>query len=156
MKKNIYKLLDEAAEQYVPDNFDSIMDEIEKMPTAETPDVYSFTEKCSAAKHWKYAVAAACLCAVIAAGAIITVKTQYHTLFPGGAEDSERNSYNNSALTGEILWNKGTILGDIRLAGEFRAVSEKEWKSVFSINFPTEGKTEYFFVYKIGQGGKNS
>lgn len=149
MKKNIYMLLDEAAEQYVPDNFDSIMDEIEKMPTAETPDVYSFTEKRSAAKHWKYAVAAACLCAVIAAGAIITVKTQYHTLFPGGAEDSERNSYNNSALTGEILWNKGTILGDIRLAGEFRAVSEKEWKSVFSINFPTEGKTEYFFVYKI-------
>ena len=53
MKKNIYKLLDEAAEQYVPDNFDSIMDEIEKMPTAETPDVYSFTEKRSAAKHWK-------------------------------------------------------------------------------------------------------
>ena len=68
MKKNIYKLLDEATEQYVPDNFDSIMDEIEKMPTAETPDVYSFTEKRSAAKHWKYAVAAACLCAVIAAG----------------------------------------------------------------------------------------
>ena len=107
MKKNIYKLLDEAAEQYVPDNFDSIMDEIEKMPTAETPDVYSFTEKRSAAKHWKYAVAAACLCAVIVAGAIVTVKTQYHTLFPGGTEDSERNSYNNSALTGEILWNKG-------------------------------------------------
>ena len=107
MKKNIYKLLDEAAEQYVPDNFDSIMDEIEKMPTAETPDVYSFTEKRSAAKHWKYAVAAACLCAVIAAGAIVTVKTQYHTLFPGGAEDSERNSYNNSALTGESFGIRG-------------------------------------------------
>ena len=45
MKKNIYKLLDEAAEQYVPDNFDSIMDEIEKMPTAETPDVYSFNAR---------------------------------------------------------------------------------------------------------------
>ena len=41
MKKNIYKLLDEATEQYVPDNFDSIMDEIKKIPVSQTPVVLS-------------------------------------------------------------------------------------------------------------------
>ncbi len=150
MKKKIYKLLDEATEQYVPDNFDSIMDEIKKIPVSQTPVVHSFTEKHSAAKQWKYIVAAACICAVIAMGTIAIVKTQSNILSPGSLDDSERNSYNApSALTDEIIWNEGVVLGDIRLAGEFRAVSEKEWKSVFSINFPTEGKTEYFFVYKI-------
>lgn len=150
MKKKIYKLLDEATEQYVPDNFDSIMDEIKKIPVSQTPVVHSFTEKHSAAKQWKYIVAAACICAVIAMGTIAIVKTQSNILSPGSLDDSERNSYNApSALTDEIIWNEGVVLGDVRLAGEFRAVSEKEWKSVFSINFPTEGKTEYFFVYKI-------
>lgn len=150
MKKNIYKLLDEATEQYVPDNFDSIMDEIKKIPVSQTPVVHSFTEKHSAAKQWKYIVAAACICAVIAMGTIAIVKTQSNILSPGSLDDSERNSYNApSALTDEIIWNEGVVLGDVRLAGEFRAVSEKEWKSVFFVNFPTEGKTEYFFVYKI-------
>lgn len=150
MKKNIYKLLDEATEQYVPDNFDSIMDEIKKIPVSQTPVVHSFTEKHSAAKQWKYIVAAACICAVIAMGTIAIVKTQSNILSPGSLDDSERNSYNApSALTDEIIWNEGVVLGDVRLAGEFRAVSEKEWKSLFPVDIPMEGKTNYFFVYKI-------
>lgn len=150
MKKNIYKLLDEATEQYVPDNFDFIMDEIKKMPVSQTPVVHSFTEKHSAAKQWKYIVAAACICAVIAVGTIAIVKTQSNILSPGSLDDSERNSYNTpSALTDEIIWNEGVVIGDVRLAGEFRAVSEKEWKSLFPVDIPMEGKTNYFFVYKI-------
>ena len=134
MKKKIYKLLDEATEQYVPDNFDSIMDEIKKIPVSQTPVVHSFTEKHSAAKQWKYIVAAACICAVIAMGTIAIVKTQSNILSPGSLDDSERNSYNApSALTDEIIWNEGVVLGDVRLAGEFRAVSEKEWKSLFPV-----------------------
>ena len=52
-------------------------------------------------------------------------------------------------MTDEIIWNEGVVLGDVRLAGEFRAVSEKEWKSLFPVDIPMEGKTNYFFVYKI-------
>lgn len=65
MKKNIYKLLDEATEQYVPNNFDSIMAEIKKMPMNETlSETHKFLFKKKNRPALRYLVmssAAACL-----------------------------------------------------------------------------------------------
>lgn len=152
MKKNIYNLLDEVTEQYVPDNFNSIMNEIKKIPASQAPTVYSFTEKKSTTKQWKYTVAAACICAVIATGAIISIPSQNNILQPQTPDYSQSVSDKQPSIPANaVLWNEGALLEEARLAGEFRAVTEEEWKAFFAVELPTEGKVNYFLVYEISK-----
>lgn len=149
MKKKIYNLLDEVTDQYVPDNFDSIMKEIEKMNESPTSIVYPFQKKKTTAYKWKYAVVAASICSIIAIGTFVS--TMYKNTIPhldGTKSSNHISNVQPSVPTKELFWNEGISLNKARLAGEFVSVREKEWKSIFDVEITVEGSIDYFFVYE--------
>lgn len=128
------------------------MKEIEKMPSTHPATVYSLKEKKSYSKQWKYTIAAACLCAIIATGTIISIPTQNDISESGTTGDPYNTSYiSPSVQTNSIHWNEGPIMNNSRLAGEFHTVTENEWKAYFNTDLPAEGKINYFLVYEISK-----
>lgn len=147
MKNNIYTVLDEFTDQYVPDKWADIMTEIAKQPEqkSSTPMVTVIRSN----NKWKYTVAAACLCAIIASGAMLLPNFQNSIVVPNTTID---NTASNSAVITDrndvIHWNN-VALNNNRLAFEFKEVTKEEWLSHYPVSLPNNENAAYYLVYNI-------
>lgn len=150
MKKHTLDILEGIAEKNVPNNFETIVKRIEAMPCLESDFVV--IEKPKSNSRWKYSIAAACICAIISAGVLLSNTNPNNiTLSPDAPQSTM--GINNPLITNiskdNVIWNQDGIITQNRIAGEFKNIDESEWLKQFDINIPFSENVEYNFVYQI-------
>lgn len=151
MKNNIYTVLDELTDQYVPDKLDDIMAEIAKQPDQEASAPTITVVRTNS--NWKHIAAAACLCAIIASSAMIIPNLQNNTVDPNTT--IENTKPHSTVIVDEkdtVQWNSISLRNNVNLlAGEFKEVSKEEWLSYYPIKLLKNNNATYYLVYAISK-----
>lgn len=146
MAKNIYSYLDTLTDEYVPNKFDAIMNQIDTTEPITLKAIPSKKHTHSVA--WKYTIAAACFCAIIISAAIWNPNSNVST-----SENNTMQSTSNSATINPvqnfICWNTVEQTSPNRLAIDFQTTDRETWISKFPMKIPDAINYQWKLGYDI-------